>query len=300
MPVFYKAIFGRKRGHSSRGFTLVDTAILVLVSSLILGLLLDMLKVKVQQDNREETRQKVEAINEQIQEFLSDEQRYPCAARLTDLPDQTQFGTEVLSPNPTILGCGTAAPSGTLNTTGPAPALRTIRIGMVPVRTLNLPDDYAFDAWGNRILYAITVVQSRSGIYQPGNGALNIIDRNGVNLMTPPNTLDYVVLAPGAMNQGHYSLSGQVSGTCAGGNTLERENCNMNAVFRSAIHLTMDDPAQDFDDIIAYPKDTPSGEDGIPKGTRLPFNRGGISNCPLGWIRENPQPTGTFLYCKKI
>ena len=74
----------------------------------------------------------------------------------------------------------------------------------------------------------------------------------------------------------------------------------MNTIFRYSARVDTGNPASNFDDYVVYLGDNLSDLDGIPKGATLPFERGGKTNCPYGWVRLNPQPTGVFLYCKKV
>lgn len=294
-----KVIVRIKRKHNlENGFTLIEATLVMLTTSIFLGFLLDAASVRIQNAKYEETEKRILAINKKIQEFLSQDQRLPCVSSFTVPTTQQNFGREILSANPNILGCDPVAPVGTFNAT--SPDLRVVRIGMVPIRTLNLPDNYAFDGWGNRILYAVTLTQAQAGLYISGNGGVGVIDYNGVSLITPPNRQDYVLVAAGSDRQGHYSIGGTLNAPCTDANTRERENCDMNTVFRYAARVDNNNPATNFDDHVAYLGEITADVNDIPSGTTLPFERGGKTNCPFGWVRVNPQPTGVFLYCKKV
>jgi type II secretory pathway pseudopilin PulG len=286
------------RVKNTAGFTLIETAAVLITASLILGFLLDMANVRIQNAKHEETQQRLDAINQKLQEFLSQDQRLPCVSSLTDPVTAATYGVEIASPDPNIVGCDPVAPGGTFNATSPGG--RVVRLGLPPVRTLNLPDNYAFDAWGNRIFYAVTLTQAQAGFYISGNGGIGVVDYNGATLITPPNSQDYVLVSGGEENDGFYGTGGALRSNCAAANPRERQNCNMDTVFRYSEIVDTSNLADYFDDYVVYLSDNLNKTDEIPKGTTLPFERGGKTNCPYGWARVNPQPTGVFLYCKKI
>ncbi len=280
------------------GFTLIETAIVLITASLMLGFLLDMANVRINNARHDETKKRLAAINQKLQEFLAQDQRLPCAASLTTPTTAGTYGVEVNSIDPNIVGCDPVAPPGTFNATGPGG--RVVRIGMAPVRTLNLPDNYAFDGWGSRILYAVTLTQAQAGFYVSGNGGVGIVDYNGATLITPPNRQDYALVSGGEENDGYYGMGGALRSNCTSASNKERQNCDMNTVFRYSEIVESTNPNNYFDDYVVYLSDNLNQLDDIPLGTTLPFERGGKTNCPYGWARVNPQPTGVFLYCKKI
>ena len=87
--------------------------------------------------------------------------------------------------------------------------------GMVPTRTLKLPDDYAFDSWGRRIMYTVskdmtqanamnifsaTDTMARMTIFN-GTGSVGNWGTNTVNAA-------YVLLSFGPNGHGSYSRNG--------------------------------------------------------------------------------------------
>src|SRR5262249_3409926 len=74
--------------------------------------------------------------------------RRPCPADGSVALGNASFGTEAATPGTCTTTSGMMGPdAGTSHVVG----------GMIPTRALNIPDDYAFDAWGRRITYLVDV-----------------------------------------------------------------------------------------------------------------------------------------------
>ena len=75
-----------------------------------------------------------------------------------------------------------ASSAGTINLTIPATANAlgvTLTFGsnvegMVPITSLHLPQDYAIDGWGNRIMYAVDARFTASGAMTPYPAAISM------------------------------------------------------------------------------------------------------------------------------
>lgn len=105
-----------------------------------------------------------------------------------------------------------------------------IWVGGVPTRTLNLPDDYAFDEWGNRLTYAVDTAGG-TGItlnYTSGT-AVPVTDITGA--VAPSGQVSAVIISHGKDGAGSYSKAGaQNAKTCSSVSTFpEYQNCNFGA-----------------------------------------------------------------------
>jgi hypothetical protein len=152
----------------------------------------------------------------------------------------------------------------------------------VPVRTLNLPDDYIADSWGGRFTYAVTEDLTNDATYDADNGAIRVIDSAGNDVIVTPavGTGHYVVVSHGS------NLSGAVPTN--GGNgavpvcpppvtNFDAENCNRNSTFRNTI--LVNEGANRFDDMLRARSISPFGA-AIPSGAVMAFN---LTSCPQGW-----------------
>lgn len=143
------------RGKPSHGFTLVEMAIVIVISGTMLTGLLG-LALNVQERNRfNTTLQHMEAIQKALFQFAQTYEYLPCPANPIAVINANDFGVGVKNPATTdprlAAGPGNATTCNALNLV----SYTAVRKGMVPITTLNLPPDYAFDGWGNRITYLV-------------------------------------------------------------------------------------------------------------------------------------------------
>lgn len=119
----------RGHAHSTRGFTLIEIAIVLVIVGLLLGGLLMPLATQVDTRRIEETRKAIEEINEAIIGFALANGRLPCPADPTVATGAAGAGQE-------LGGCAGAA-----------------ALGVVPWTTLGVSET---DAWGRRFTYRVT------------------------------------------------------------------------------------------------------------------------------------------------
>ncbi len=126
----------RKKRMNSRGFSLIEIAVVLIIISVLLAIVVVPLSTQIEQRRRADTEKQLELIKEAIIGFALSNGRFPCASRATD------NGIESFISKAT----------GTCNA----------YVGLVPAVTLGLsPIDssgFAVDAWEitpNRIHYAI-------------------------------------------------------------------------------------------------------------------------------------------------
>ena len=127
----------RGRPRPSRGFSLVELAVVAAIVALLVGGAMATLSSQVEQRNQEETRRRLDAAVEALLGYAIANRRLPCPATAGTTGDEA-------------LASGTAATGGLCTTNFG---------GFLPARTIGLqPVDaqgYAIDAWSNRIRYAV-------------------------------------------------------------------------------------------------------------------------------------------------
>jgi hypothetical protein len=95
----------------------------------------------------------------------------------------------------------------------------TLRIGAIPFRTLGIPEEAAYDAYGNRILYAVTEERAFDNVHNVhGTGAIVVqyedASGNRVDHIQDDDTdgdsedAEFIVLSHGSDKVGGYSLKG--------------------------------------------------------------------------------------------
>ncbi len=278
----------------ARGFTLVETAFLIIIGSSVLTAILTNLNSYIQEQKYKATQEKMAMIDESIKRYLEEKKRLPCIASFASSVDSATFGIEMSTPDDE--GCPPPPmPVGITRTPD-----NNVYIGMAPVRTLNLPDEFALDGWGSRITYAVTITRSRQASYESNSGAIRVFGNNDV---TPLATgVDYILISHGSKNTGSYTISGSERGTCPA-STLETENCDRDSIFRKALFVNINGSSENFDDLVVYPESTGADLKNLPARAVLPFKRDGKQNCPIGWTRFDPQPAGlnsNYVYCRKL
>ncbi len=283
--------FSKKNQHVA-GFTLIEVALVVIIGGLLFGVLSSTLNIYIQKSRMNITKHKLEAIDEALQTYLDFNGKLPCVASLSAATDTAAFGVEAST------NCSNDAAFGA-DIVEANDGVRPVRIGAVPVRALNLPDDFALDGWGQRITYAVTEELADAGTYDRTKGSITLVD--GLN-NTIVNNAHYVILSSGADGFGAYSTNGTPPAgegdgdACTGdAGNLDIENCNNDATFRRTI-VNSDGTVNHFDDYVLFRSMSTAGPS-IPQNAIIKFE---ASACPAGWT-HTPQAGdgGGIRSCKK-
>ena len=224
-----------KNCSSEQGFTLIEVAIVMLVSAMIFVPLLNMYLVYYKQQLIEKTRHNIDFSQSLISTFSSS--RYPCPADPALGPNDPNYGLE------SINGVGICiVTGGIISVPGTRTPAQRVLIGAIPIRTIRLAstnvltmsDSLSLDAWGNKLLYAVTASQTNGVTYSSDKGQIRALDENNQPTAGIVDDGHFVVLSHGANGNGAYNQYGSLISTCSTG-TNETENCDANATFRSAL-----------------------------------------------------------------
>jgi prepilin-type N-terminal cleavage/methylation domain-containing protein len=151
--------------NKSRGFTLVEIAIVMLIVTLLLTGLVPTISSQIEQRQTNETRKQLDEIQQALVGFALINGRLPCPA------STTSNGVEsfVLGGNPTNGNCS------------------NFYDGFVPSATLGLSTTgstgYAVDAWNNRIHYAVTTAMGNTFTMLDGMRLAGISSLNNADLL---------------------------------------------------------------------------------------------------------------------
>ncbi len=237
------------------GFTLLEMSIVLLIIGVVVGAGAFMLTESLQQKQIDETKAKMAHLQKTILDYRRTYNRLPCPAFQTAATDAAAYGTE---------NCGGAPPD--LYGSGP------VLSGMVPTKTLGLPDEYALDGWGRRMVYTIHTN------YVAANAFLTIPVTDGTALITvrnaagnPKTTMAvYVLLSYGKNGHGAFPRKGgtarvqakSAQGTSGSVNVDELQNCHCTQAAAAALFdiifvqklptQTPGSPQDSFDDIVTY------------------------------------------------
>lgn len=261
---------------NSKGFTLIEIAMVLAVGGLLIAsfssYLLNFHKLAQQKDMRN----RMTIITTAVQEFLEVNGRMPCPASLTDAIDTANFGREV---SDAVTLCNAVPTGGGVFVSGSG-ATRVIK-GAVPVRSLNLPDDYIFDVYGNRFTFAVTANQATVGLtFSDNDGAITVRDSGGIVIVPDATAVppipgaSFIIVSHGRNRHGGYTTEGALFGNCSDGSTDEQENCNNNRTYVDTMLV-----GDNFDDFVSF-KASRLLTGVVPSGAVMAFDRG---SCPAGW-----------------
>lgn len=240
-------------GNRRSGYTLLEMALVILILSIVAGTYLTFAIGKGDRDRRTETNRRMDVIEEAIKSYRKKNDRLPCPSNITAAVSAALFGVEGASAG-TCVGGSPAASWG--------PQSSTV-YGGVPTKTLGLPDEYAFDAWGGRFLYAIDKRYTGNNAfttYNPANTTSDITvkDQGGNNKTT---TGILVILSHGPNGHGaiQYGAGRKATGSLNNG---ELTNCHCTSAAADAAlgttfyqySFTQDYASElnTFDDIVRY------------------------------------------------
>ncbi len=214
-----------------RGISLIEVAIAMLIIAIAVGNVVGTLQTSEKGGDIQEINTKFDKIEKAIYAFYHQNGYIPCPAALTDLQSSANFGVST--------DCSASAPTGV---TDLSPTSMSIRIGAVPVRTLNLPDDFMYDSWDMRINYAaIKGLAVNQATFDSNNSSPSdpyiINDASGTKINQLPTGVyaSYLLWSAGKNKKGAYNNLGVVSVAC-GSSGADFENCDGNNTFVDAPH----------------------------------------------------------------
>ncbi|MFN3827405.1 MAG: type II secretion system protein [Micavibrio sp.] len=225
------------------GYSLIQIAIGMVILGIFAGTAGHAYVVYTKKKQWQETQQNVQELAEKIDVFRQAFNRLPCPAEMDVARDNADYGDEApscLAQSVAIGNCqdgicveealdGTnyrLSTGVTFTTVDRAAALANNRvvIGAIPFRLLQVDERKTYDAYGGRLLYAVTESMTDRGTYNPRNGAIHIVNAQGDSLLDPPGSAPFLILSHGPNQLGSYTTNGSMTEEC-GGTTLDAENC---------------------------------------------------------------------------
>jgi prepilin-type N-terminal cleavage/methylation domain-containing protein len=248
------------RFRKTSAFTLIELSLVLVVLSLLAGGVLTIATQNVRLAKKKELATKMSAIEDAVINFRKSHGYIPCPGDIVYVESDSNFGYQAA--NSGSCTSGTPAASFTIvaqNSVG----------GMVPVRTLGLPDDYARDPWGGKILYVVDKRATAPTTFAVAKltdtsliGSITVYDYAGVVGVSTPITSTAVMLLMSFGANGHGAYIGTGQKFMGSTNTHEWENCTcnatvsappFNATFYSHSAVTSSTGALDgFDDVVRF------------------------------------------------
>jgi type II secretory pathway pseudopilin PulG len=130
-------------------YSLLELTIVITVTSFVITSLLSVSENKEDNDKIKETLEKMQFIEKSIAYYLAEYGAIPCPADASLASDHASFGIATRN-NSDITKCNGTTSAGYYSAIFPA-----FTLGSLPTNTLQIPDDYAYDAWGRRFTYSM-------------------------------------------------------------------------------------------------------------------------------------------------
>lgn len=269
----YALMSGRR---TEAGYSLIELSIVMIVVGIFISGFMAAYNVYIKNESQRVTSVNTSIVSQAISNYLAENGRYPCPAGISLPIEHPKYGRETDCANLTgyeeLEGgddyASAALAVGQCNfgicveeserefDTDPGPGVTNLRPlvirGSIPFRDLNLPEEYSFDGYHSRLVYAISRPLVSTTGYNSAYGGIEIRDSAGVSLVTPAASAHFVIVSPGSDRVGSYTKYGQRAIPCAG-TSYDIENCDTatRAVYRAARQGGVT-ASTHFDDYVSY------------------------------------------------
>ncbi len=228
-----------------RGFTLIQLSLLTIVASLVLVACLPGVQTKTRLSSS--TTDKMNIVMLALRGYETIYGSLPCPADASQPVGSSTYGVAAANPG-TANNCAGGAPAANYTD-----STNHVAIGMVPVRALGLSNEYALDAYGRKLTYAVdtNATQCFSGTLA---GQITVTD-NGV-----ANSTVAVLVSHGADGHGAWVLKTGASSASVRLNsgsidTDQLTNAHVDTFFNPTATLNSfvkKSPTSTFDDLVVY------------------------------------------------
>jgi type II secretory pathway pseudopilin PulG len=228
----------RHRCGSSSGFSLIETALSLLIIGLLVTPLFVLYNNYIVEKKTEETYLNVQDVIERLDDFRVVNGFYPCPAPMKVAPDSELYGVDSCATANESAGfdepMASLIETGTCDTELGLCVEESIRgglanprviVGHIPFRALQIDERDAYDAYGSRLVYAVTESMSNLTTIDDAAGAISVKDLTDSDLSDVAGSFGIIAFSHGIDQIGAYTKDGTLARRCVGDN-LDIENCN--------------------------------------------------------------------------
>lgn len=266
---------------NTKGFSLLEMSIIVLIIGILLTPALTLFKVGTANRDLIAAEDDLNAVSEALTEWVGRNGYYPCPARLDVNPGDPGYGvpdcrdgTGPFGFAPEVPGdCFAGICRGLGGRDTPADvetaANDLVLIGAVPyaymaeehtvggqfvdrLRDTDLPENNTIDPWGRKITYVVTESMTRRNTFNMYNGAINVVDENLRTIVEPASSIHFGLISHGVNGEGAYSRNGStgITAPCSV-NEAESNNCNQVGTLVGALRSNTQGGTY-FDDVVKF------------------------------------------------
>ena len=215
---------------NKNSFTLLEMSITILLLGIISVGFISFNFSFMNKSNYELTREKITKIEKSLNEYILKNSYLPCPANINSTVNDSNFGIETR--NFDNISCSLLERNN-------------LYIGTIPVKTLNLPNEYSYDNWKSNIIYIV----NKDYVNKTGfiNGDNNIILKSLNNIEIKNSNPIYIILSTGENKNGAYRTAYfNTTNFDKNENLADYENINLDNIFITDIKT------DDYDDILVY------------------------------------------------
>lgn len=237
---------------NTKGFTLFETMIVLLVMSFAIGAVMTSLQVYQAEQKEAQIDKTYDSVRSAMNGFISErigtdlQARYPCPAPLNKGPKNTKFGLEQRNVDGS---CDASADgsNGIYEIKDGAGAVIAY-IGAVPTNTLKITSEMGLDQYGHKLTYAVSANHVTDFALELAPDAqIEIENEAGIITMAP-----FALISHGRDAAGAYSIEGGITLACNALTTKDGENCDFSDARFKESRRKLASSSEFYDDHLAF------------------------------------------------